>query len=145
MISAPGEGSTFWFELSLRRDGPAADRVAASGEPRSLDGRRALIVDDNATNRMILRQQLPLLGASSRSRRPTASRRSAWPPPATSRARPFDLGVLDLNMPGMDGIELAERLQGRPGDGGDDAVPAQLVGRAAGRGRVRQLGASPAA
>src|ERR1700676_4295403 len=57
LISAPGAGSTFWFELSFRRSaGPIAE--GASDELRSLAGRRALIVDDNATNRMILRQQL---------------------------------------------------------------------------------------
>ena len=55
--STPGEGSTFWFELSLRRadDVPALERAE---DPRTLSGQRALVVDDNATNRRILRQQL---------------------------------------------------------------------------------------
>src|SRR5271165_653014 len=61
VTSAPGEGSTFWFELSLRR-GDDALVPERRNDPRSLSGQRALVVDDNATNRRILRQQLASWG-----------------------------------------------------------------------------------
>jgi two-component system, sensor histidine kinase and response regulator len=112
LISAPGEGSTFWFELSLRR----ADRPAMA-EPidglRTLAGRRALIVDDNATNRLILRQQLLSWGVEP-VEAVDAFDAIAVAAAAVRGGQPFDLGVLDLNMPGMDGLELASVLKADP-------------------------------
>ena len=54
----PGEGSTFWFELSLRPRRGRSDARDRWPITENLVGQRALIVDDNATNRKILRQQL---------------------------------------------------------------------------------------
>ena len=135
LISAPGEGSTFWFELSLRR----ADQRSEAHEPETiapdLTGQRALVVDDNATNRMILRQQLVSWGVEAVEAVDGYEALGLAGARPRKRAQAFDLGVIDLNMPGMDGIELARDPQGRPGDGRDDAVPAQLLGRASRRGR----------
>lgn len=107
--SAPGQGSTFWFELSLRRaqDAPSARK---SGDTRTLSGQRALIVDDNATNRRILRQQLRSWGVEAVE---AADGFEALEIAGTAAqdGRAFDLGVIDLNMPGMDGMELARELK----------------------------------
>jgi two-component system sensor histidine kinase/response regulator len=112
LVSAPGEGSTFWFELSLRRtDG--APPLEASGGLGNLDGRRALVVDDNATNRMILRQQLLSWGVEA-VEAVDGSEAIEAAAAAVEAGRMFDLGVLDLNMPGMDGIELASLLKADP-------------------------------
>ena len=54
---------------------------------------------------------------------------------AARAGKTFDFGVIDLNMPGMDGMELAEILKAHPDDSDDSAVPAELVGRAARSGR----------
>jgi two-component system, sensor histidine kinase and response regulator len=109
LVSAPGEGSTFWFELSLRRT-EQAPSPAGNGPPALLEGRRALVVDDNATNRMILCQQLLSWGVE-----PVAAvdayEALGLAVAAAEAGRPFDVGVLDLNMPGMDGIELAGLLK----------------------------------
>ncbi|HWE55076.1 MAG TPA: response regulator [Acidimicrobiales bacterium] len=108
--STEGEGSTFWFEVSLR----VADIVEPS-EVRSseLPGRRALIVDDNATNRMIVHRQLSSWGVETVEAIDgfTAIEEAGR---AAGEGRPFDLGILDMNMPGMDGIELAARLKSDP-------------------------------
>ena len=110
--STPGEGSTFWFELSLRRthDAPV-DRK--KGDTRTLSGQRALIVDDNATNRRILRQQLRSWGVEAVE---AADGFEALEIAGTAAqdGRAFDLGVIDLNMPGMDGMELARALKADP-------------------------------
>jgi two-component system, sensor histidine kinase and response regulator len=107
LVSAPGEGSKFWFELSLARvDG----LCAASDYPRNLIGNRALIVDDNATNRMILGKQLHSVGVEA----VVAVDAYEALELAASTDRPFDFAVIDLNMPGMDGIELAELLKSDP-------------------------------
>ena len=71
-----------------------------------LRGRRVLIVDDNATNRRILTLQLQGWGMKPRA---TGSPREAleW----VHRGEQFDLAILDLHMPEMDGVELAEALR----------------------------------
>jgi two-component system, sensor histidine kinase and response regulator len=112
LTSAPGEGSTFWFELSLRcsDDAPSLEEDA---DPRTLSGQRALVVDDNATNRRILRQQLRSWGVEAVE---AADGFQALDLALTAAhgGRAFDLGVVDLNMPGMDGIELARTLKADP-------------------------------
>jgi PAS domain S-box-containing protein len=109
LTSTPGQGSTFWFELSLRR----ADEVAAPAQdrdPRTLSGQRAVVVDDNATNRRILRQQLLSWGVEA-VEAADGYEALELAASASSEGRAFDLGIIDLNMPGIDGIELAGRLK----------------------------------
>jgi len=110
--SAPGHGSTFWFEVSLRRAGTAAESSTAV-QPCNLTGLRALIVDDNATNRKILRQQLRAWGVEPVGA-PDGFVAATIAADAAAEGRPFDLAVVDLNMPGMDGIELARMLKEEP-------------------------------
>jgi two-component system sensor histidine kinase/response regulator len=106
--SRPGEGSTFWFTLPLER-AEGTDLVAAA-RPGGLSGVRVLVVDDNQTNRLILEDQLGAWGM-----RPdcvadagTALVRLAE---AERDGAPYLLGVLDLCMPEMDGLELARRIR----------------------------------
>ena len=109
VTSVVGEGSTFWIELSLRR----AEGVASNGSsrgPRTLTGQRALIVDDNATNRRILRQQLHSWGVEAMEAA-DGFEALELASVVADEGRAFDLGVVDLNMPGMDGIELARALK----------------------------------
>ncbi len=112
LASTPGAGSTFWFELSLRRsdDAPAGEKPDA---PRTLSGQRALVVDDNATNRRILRQQLTSWGVEAVEA--TNGHEALELAVAAGRgATVFDLAIIDLNMPGMDGMELAQALKADP-------------------------------
>ena len=114
LVSAPGDGSTFWFELSLRR--AASDPLTAiSDDPRTLAGLRALVVDDNATNRKILSQQLNSWGVVVVEAVDGYQALGLVAPTQATIGDPgFDFAVIDLNMPGMDGIELAETLKGDP-------------------------------
>jgi PAS domain S-box-containing protein len=112
VISAPGEGSTFWFELSLRRCQTTPPPEAA-GKAGDLAGQRALIVDDNSTNRRILRQQLTSWGVEVLEA--VDSYEALELVAGAARAgKTFNFGVIDLNMPGMGGMELAEILKAHP-------------------------------
>jgi len=112
LTSELGQGSTFWFELSLCR-AEEDQSLERDTDPRTLSGQRALVVDDNATNRRILRQQLLSWGVEAIE---AADGYQALELALTSAAegRTFDLGVVDLNMPGLDGIQLAEALKADP-------------------------------
>lgn len=104
--SQPGEGATFWFSLPLRVLEKKADDWS-----ESLRGRRLLIVDDNSTNRRILRSQLSqwdleieeavdAVGAEALLRK------------ATAEGRHIEMMLLDVQMPGESGIAFAQRLYG---------------------------------
>lgn len=131
--SRPGEGSTFWFTVHFKR---VRERVPA--EPRlDLTGVRVLVVDDNATNREILEHQLRSWHLDPETAEDGASALRQLRA-ATRRGEPHELVLLDFNMPGMDGVELAQTINS---DSGLGAVPMILltssgakheVGRAAG-------------
>lgn len=100
--SEPGHGSTFTFTICAT---PGAAPVEAS-PPASLVGLRVLIVDDNSTNLRILRMLMSRWGMIPRTTRsPLEALR--W----VEEGERFDLGLLDLTMPELDGIALAQRLR----------------------------------
>jgi len=107
--SEPGKGSTFHFTANLgRQRGPAARPMAI--KPSTLRNLPVLIVDDNATNRRILRDLLCNWGMM-----PTAVDGGEAGLEAMSRAvsagEPFSLILLDAMMPQMDGFTFAQRLR----------------------------------
>ena len=105
--SRPGRGSTFWFNVRLERQAEAAPVAPPSAR---LAGRRVLVVDDNATNRQILRHQLGYWGL-----RVTAvesgPRGLALMQQAGASGTGYDLAILDMKMPEMDGLELARAIK----------------------------------
>ncbi len=111
VVSEPGRGSTFWFTLTLETKSVAANRPAPSR--MALQGVRVLVVDDNKTNRVILEQNLRVWGARSES---FASGRDALVGlhDAAAAGDPFELAVLDYQMPEMDGIGLARAIRRDP-------------------------------
>jgi two-component system sensor histidine kinase/response regulator len=107
--SEVNRGSTFWFEVRLE---PIADASPTLTRlPRlNLIGLRALIVDDNASNREILQQHLQSWGAEVVAADTSAAALAAL---HADDAR-FDLGLVDDQMPGMDGIQLAKLIRQDP-------------------------------
>src|SRR5207302_11492628 len=110
--SEVGKGSTFHFTA---RFGLARGSVAspAMARPDSLDGLPVLVVDDNATNRLILQEML-----TNWRMRPAvvdgAEAALAELERAAAAGEPFPLVLLDAMMPGVDGFTLAQQIQGRP-------------------------------
>jgi two-component system sensor histidine kinase/response regulator len=106
--SQPGLGSTFWFTARFER---AQSEGAAESPPRvSLAGHRVLIVDDNETNRTILRQQLTYWGVGTASAEKGEGALLALRS-AAAEGTPFDVAILDMQMPGMDGLTLARTIK----------------------------------
>ncbi|TPI43194.1 response regulator [Mesorhizobium sp. B3-1-6] len=116
--SAEGKGTTFSFTI---RAPVASSRKTAQAAPSKdeLAGKRLLFVDDNATNRRIMSLQAHSwnMAASAIEHPADALRRLAG-------GEVFDVIVLDMNMPGMDGIELARQIRALEGNG---SVPLVLL------------------
>jgi len=103
--SQPGVGSTFHFTL-LAEAAPARLRPYLESSQPHLAGKRILIVDDNATNRTILRLQTQPWGMLPYE---CASGQEALA--QIQAGVPFDVVVLDMQMPDMAGLMLAEQLR----------------------------------
>ncbi|QXE86479.1 response regulator [Geomonas nitrogeniifigens] len=108
--SEVGVGSTFRFTLRLRREGPrrgpATDRVA-------LAGYRAIIVDDNSTNLSIMHHELHAWGISADMADNGGTALDLMRQAARDWA-PYDLALLDMQMPEMNGIDLARAIKADP-------------------------------
>jgi diguanylate cyclase (GGDEF)-like protein/PAS domain S-box-containing protein len=101
----PDQGSTFHFTIQARLSTSPVPVFLHVKQPE-LSGRRALIVDDNATNRYILMRQLQSWGM--------ISEETADPLEALAWIRAgqsYDVGLLDMQMPEMDGLSLAKEIQ----------------------------------
>ncbi|MGI9455882.1 MAG: response regulator [Aeoliella sp.] len=104
--SEPGEGSKFQFIVELDVSPGAPPRV----EPETLNNLPVLVVDDNATNRLVLKETLETWSMS-----PTTVDSGAEAlvslEQACQKGQAFQLALLDVMMPEMDGLELTERIR----------------------------------
>ncbi len=126
--SEAGNGARFWFTVAFA----AAPISTASGQSPGFGGRRILVVDDHPRVREILARGLAEKGAQVQT--------AAGADEALARIEaepPFDLVVIDQDMPGLDGLGLAARVRARPGGhecvllmapfGSDSNVPARAL------------------
>jgi len=115
-----GNGSTFWFEISLPIDeGYSKPRAL----PLDVTNSRVLIVDDNPINREILIEQLTSWELSPKACSSASEAFQALDIAATGE-NPFDLIIMDYQMPQIDGIEAIQTI--RQGDSGNN-IPAILL------------------
>ncbi len=130
-----GKGSTFQFTTRLNMSEEAGLRANLE----DLRGLNVLIVDDNATNRRILTERI----------------RGWWMEPqaaedgpgaiaalrrAVDQGRPFDLVLLDCNMPGLDGFAVAARVQQDPDLASATLIMLTSAGEHGGAARCKELG-----
>ncbi|MDG3005929.1 PAS domain-containing hybrid sensor histidine kinase/response regulator [Paludisphaera mucosa] len=135
--SEPGRGSVFRFtaRLALRRAGTQE----ADPDPAGLRGLGVLVVDDNATNRMVLHEILTRWGmrpvlADGAEDALAAMRRAA------ESGAPFTLVLSDVMMPGVDGYRFAEQVRRRPDLAGAALILLSSADRRHDAARCRQMG-----
>lgn len=99
VISRLGQGSIFWFEIPVR---PALPRAQAAGPPAPM---QVLVVDDQSINRLLMQKMIDALGhrADQANSGQVAIR--------MARAERYDLILMDISMPEMDGIEATLHIR----------------------------------
>ncbi len=105
--SEPGKGSTFWFTV------PLTEASASTPQRARLVGTRVLAVDDNAVNRTILHQHIIGWGMRNGSAE-SGPQALEMLRAAAARGEHYDLAILDMQMPGMDGLGLARAIKADP-------------------------------
>ena len=113
--SRPGEGSTFWFQLPAPIAEGGDEEEGTQLDISAFVGLRLLLVDDNAANRELLRSLLTPLGVV------LTAADGGEAAIEIAAAEPFELILMDLRMPGMDGWTAARAI--RAGAGPNRTTP----------------------
>jgi len=131
--SRDGRGSTFWFTAVLGRPRQSAPRI----RPRhaAVCGARVLIVDDNATNRLVLREQLNSWGIRHDDAE-SAEAALGLMRAARALGDPYGLVITDMQMPDVDGEMLGRAIKGDAGLRDTKLVMMTSLGQ---RGDARRL------
>jgi CheY-like chemotaxis protein len=133
--SAPGQGSTFRFTLRFALASEAAAGVAEEPVPRiDLSGRRVLVVEDNAVNRMLITSYLDEFGLSHEM---VGTGAAALLNLASKR---YDLVLMDATMPDLDGVEATKRIRALQSPAAKVPVVALVSARTGDRGAYLAAG-----
>src|SRR6185312_287742 len=135
--SEAGRGSRFWFSLTL----PVGPGGKLADIHDRLEGRRALIVDDSAVQRQLIRAHLERVGARAEEAA-NGGEALSLVSAAANEGQPYALVILDFHMPAMDGLDVARRIRDNPETA---ALPIVIVGSyrdAESAEHARQLGVS---
>lgn len=130
-VASAGEGCGSTFTIRLNRIPPVQDTGPAALTDRRASGRRVLLIQDNAEAREMLRTVLELAGHEV-----YTAANGAAALGLLNVVRP-DVGIIDIDLPIMDGYEIADRIRRSPG--GDEIVLIALNGDDAADG-VQQRG-----
>ncbi len=108
VISEPGNGSQFRFDLPLEALSSCQQRDMIS---KLLTTKRILVVDDNDTNRDVVNNILKNWNVENIGLAESGPAALKLLEEAAATGEPFDLGILDMHMPEMDGLELAQVIR----------------------------------
>ena len=107
--SIPGEGSTFFFTAKFKMSQVGKAKRYIRGQAPEMKNSKVLIVDDNKTNRLILKLQLESWGM-----KPMVAESGEQAIQLLIDNDTFDLFIVDMQMPEMDGIELGRQIKDYP-------------------------------
>ncbi|MBF0268699.1 MAG: PAS domain S-box protein [Alphaproteobacteria bacterium] len=124
--STPGEGSTFWFEIPLEKVGPSPVKLP------DLSGWKGLVIDDNSVNCETIARQLQAQGMDMNAVE-SAPAAIGHLEQMLAEGKRYDLIVLDVQMPGMSGIDMARWLRSHARLG---AIPIIIASSQGNRGEV---------
>jgi len=108
--SSEGKGSTFWFTMNLANTLEPPARPTLS----DLHGQNVLVVDDNSTNRMLLKHLLISWQVEHYSLAESGAEALEAMKEAAAGGHPYSIAILDMQMPNMDGLQLAAEIKKDP-------------------------------
>ena len=112
VTSVEGQGSTFWFTAVLKKQPHEA--MDESIVPVSIQKKRILIVDDNKTNRQVVKEQLKAWNCSKYDEAPDGIKALEILRKAAKTDDPFAIAIIDMQMPLMDGENLGRSIKNDP-------------------------------
>jgi signal transduction histidine kinase/ligand-binding sensor domain-containing protein/DNA-binding response OmpR family regulator len=104
--SVVDQGTVFTFSIKTKISHQTINTGTANNKNVQFEGKKILVIDDNATNRKILKTQLELWKIT-----PVLANSAETALTILSHTQDFDLVLTDMQMPGLDGIELAQRIK----------------------------------
>ncbi len=135
--SEEGLGSTFWFTAVFEKQ-PGGTQPDSAGH-KILHGMPVLVVNDNATNRLVLKEQFKTWDcefneAESGEKALEKLRERA------SRGKPFPITIVDMQLPGMNGKMLGEKVKADPAISGTQMVMMTSVGQRGDSAGFKKIG-----
>ncbi len=137
--SVEGKGSTFWFTAIFEKQPRSSESEVLV--PGDISGKRVLGVDDNKTKRLVLKEQLKSWDchfdeASSGAEALDKLRKAA------AEGHPFDIAILDMQMPEMDGETLGRKIKEDPDIKATILVMLTSIGQRGDAARMKEIGFS---
>lgn len=131
--SQEGVGSEFWFTARFEKQNAIPETIPLSED---IQGKQILIVDDNKTNRFIVKEQLKLWGCKydEACDGPEALEKLTT---AVRNEAPFEIAIIDMQMPGIDGKQLGQKIKTHPDINKTRLIMMSSMGE---RGDVKLLG-----
>jgi signal transduction histidine kinase/DNA-binding response OmpR family regulator len=137
VTSQPGQGATFWFTASLSAVPPATR--PADERLRDLRGMRVMVVDDSLTSREALTSQVTSWGMG-HGCADGAAQALEMLQAAAARGAPYDAALIDVDMPGTNGLQLARLIRAEPGIAGVRIIALTASDMVLGTGQVQEWG-----
>jgi PAS domain S-box-containing protein len=139
VTSVEGRGSTFWFTAVFDKQ-PHRERLDGT-LPADLRGVRILVVDDNATNRLVLAEQLGSWGVRHAGAE-SAAKATEQLRSARAEGDPFRVAITDMQMPETDGESLGRAIKADPGLRDTHLVMMSSFGKRGDAKRLKDIGFS---